>query len=134
MSLAHSNAVLEEKAAKLIDHCCPIADQPRAHAMQRLQIQLVVSLYRNAASRRALYSLRYRVGVAEVVLVALPKWLRKSRRYLFDFVTKRNQLAGHVMSGHASLDPDQARRHVHQSCGNPVPRNFLTQNDRTLLI
>jgi NnrS protein len=27
MSLAHSNAVLKEKAAKLVDHCCPIADQ-----------------------------------------------------------------------------------------------------------
>jgi hypothetical protein len=33
MSLAHSNAVLEEKATKLIDHCCAITDQPRAHAM-----------------------------------------------------------------------------------------------------
>jgi hypothetical protein len=66
--------------------------------------------------------------------MALPKWLRKSRRYLFDFVTKRNQLAGHVMSGHANLDPDQARRHVHESCGNPVPSNFFTQNDCALLI
>ena len=33
MSLAHSNAVLQEKGPKLIDHCCPIADQPRTHAM-----------------------------------------------------------------------------------------------------
>jgi len=33
MSLSHSNAVLEEKATKLIDHCGAITDQPRAHAM-----------------------------------------------------------------------------------------------------
>jgi hypothetical protein len=26
MSLAYSNAMLEQKAAKLIDHCCSIAD------------------------------------------------------------------------------------------------------------
>ena len=66
MSLAHRNAVLEEKAAKLVDHCCPIADQPRTHTMQRLQVQLIVSLYRNAARRRALHSLRDRVGVQKV--------------------------------------------------------------------
>jgi hypothetical protein len=33
MSLAYCNAVLQEKAAKLVDHCCPIADQPRTHPM-----------------------------------------------------------------------------------------------------
>src|SRR5262249_24951910 len=33
MSLAHGNAMLEQKAAKLIDHCCSIADQPRTHPM-----------------------------------------------------------------------------------------------------
>jgi hypothetical protein len=38
------------------------------------------------------------------------------------------------MSGHASLDPDQARRHVHEPSGNPVPSNLFTQNDRALLI
>jgi hypothetical protein len=78
MSLAHSNAMLQEKAAKLIDHGCPIADQPRTHPMQRLQVQLVVSLYRNAACQRALYSLRNGVGVPEVSLVVRPKRLEKA--------------------------------------------------------
>src|ERR1700746_3052174 len=97
MSLAHSNAMLQEKAAKLIDHCCPIADQPRTHPMQCLQVKLVVSLYRNAACRRALYSLRNGVGVPEGILVSRPKRLGKNRRYLFDLVTERDQFTGHVV-------------------------------------
>jgi hypothetical protein len=38
------------------------------------------------------------------------------------------------VSGHARFDPDQARRHVYQSCRNPAPSDFHTQNNRTLLI
>ena len=34
------------------------------------------------------------------------KRLRKSRRYLFDHVTKCNQFTGHVVSGHAGFNPD----------------------------
>ena len=58
--------------------------------MERLQVQLIVSLYRNAACRGALHSFRDRVGIPEVILVALPKRLRKSRRYLFDHVTDKS--------------------------------------------
>jgi hypothetical protein len=114
MSLAHSNAVLEEKATKLVDHCCSIADQPRTHPMERLQVQLIVSLYRNAACRWALQSFRDRVGIPELILVALPKRLRESRRHLFDHVTERNQFTCHLVRGHARLDPDQAWPYVHK--------------------
>jgi hypothetical protein len=46
------------------------------------------------------------VGVPEVILVALPKRLRKSRGHLFDHMTERDQFTGHVVSGHAGFDPD----------------------------
>ena len=49
-------------------------------------------------------------------------------------MTKRKQIPGHVVSGHASFDPDEAWRCVHKTCGNSVPGNFLTQNDRAFLI
>ena len=86
--------MLQKETAKLIDHSCPIANQPRTHPMQRLQVELIICLDRNAARRRPLHSLRDRVGVSEVVLVALSKRLSISRRDLFDFVTKCNQFAG----------------------------------------
>src|SRR5215467_1484358 len=121
MSLSHSNTVLQKEAAKLIDYSCPITNKARAHAMQRLQVELIVSLDRNTARRRALNGFRNRVGGSEVVLVALSKRLGVSRRNLFDLVTKRNQLASNVVRRHASFDPDQARWNVHKSRSNPVP-------------
>jgi hypothetical protein len=96
MSLSHSNTVLQKEAAKLIDYSCPITNKARTHAMQRLQVKLIVSLYRNAARRRAMNGLRNRVGVSEVVLVALSKRLGISRRNLFDLVTERHQLASQL--------------------------------------
>jgi hypothetical protein len=41
------------------------------------------------------------------------------------FVAERIQLAGHVVSCHAGFDPDEASRHIRESCGNPAPRDFL---------
>src|SRR6516162_581844 len=134
MSLSHSNSVLQEEAAKLIDHSRPIANQARAHAMQRLQVELIVRLDRHTARRRALHSFCNRVGITEVILVALSKRLGISWRYLFDLVTKRNQLPSHVVRGHAGFDPDQAWLNVHKSCSNPVPRDLFAQNNGASLI
>jgi hypothetical protein len=39
-SLAHRNAALEQESADLVDHTCALANQPFAHAMQRLKIEL----------------------------------------------------------------------------------------------
>jgi hypothetical protein len=66
--------------------------------------------------------------------VALAKGLGINWRHLLDLVTKRKQISGHVVSDHASFDPDEAWRYVHEAYGNSVPGNFLTQNDRALLI
>ena len=126
--------MLQKKATNLVDHSCPIPDQTRPHAVQRLQVQLIVGLYRHATCRRALYSFRDRLGVSEVVLVALPKRPGISRRHLFDLVTERKQLPGHVVRGHAGFDPDQAWQHVHKSCGNAAAGHLFAQNDRALLI
>jgi hypothetical protein len=88
-SLPYRKAVLQQKTAKLIDHSCPITDQARSHTMQRLQIQLTIGLYRNAACRGALYSFRDRVRISEVVLMPLTERLGIGRRHLFDLVTER---------------------------------------------
>ena len=132
--LAHRDAALQKKAADLIDHSCPITDQARSYAVQRLQIQLIVGLHRNAACRRPLHGFRDRVGVSEIVLVALTERPGISRRHLLHLVTERYQLASHIMRRHAGLDANQAPRHVRKPCCDPAARELLAQNNRTLLI
>jgi len=44
--------------------------------VQRLQIQLLVTLGWNKACRRPLHGLGYRMGISEIILVPLPKGLR----------------------------------------------------------
>src|SRR6516225_8199337 len=134
MSLPDRDAVLQEKATNLIGHSRPIADQARPHAMQRLQIQLLVGLYRNATRRRALDSFRDRLRIPEVVLVTLPERFGIAWRHLLDLVTKRDQLTRYVMRSHAGFDADEARWHIHKSCGNPGPRDPFAQYDRAFFI
>jgi len=44
--------------------------------VQRLQIQLLISLGWNKACRRPLHRLGYGMGISEVILLPLPKRLR----------------------------------------------------------
>ena len=87
--LTYRNAMLEEKAADLIDHCRSLADQARSHPMQCLQIKLIFGLHWNAACGRPLNSFRDRVGISEVVLVALPERFGISGRYLLYVMAER---------------------------------------------
>src|SRR5262245_37294582 len=80
-TLAHGDAVLQEKAADLIDDRGPLANQAVAHAMQRLKIELLVRLCRDAPSRGTLHGFSDRMRIAEVVLVGLPEGLARCRRY-----------------------------------------------------
>jgi hypothetical protein len=126
--------VLQKEATDLIDHGRPLADQTRSHAVQCPQVQLIISLYRNEACRWSLYRFRDRVGIPEVVLMTLTERLGIGRRALPHIMTERQQLARQIVRGHASLDPDQARRHIREPGPNPIPSNLLAQNDRPPLI
>ena len=131
--------MFQKKAMDLIDYSCPITDQARTHAVQRLQIQLVVRNDETDQSHQAeaavligtqrvegrCTAFRNRTGISEIVLVALPKRLGIGRRHLFDRVTERKQLAGHIVRGHASFDPDEAGRNVHESCSNSAPGDLF---------
>jgi hypothetical protein len=124
--------VLQKKAADLIDHSGPLADQARSHAVQGLQIQLIVGLYRNATCRWPLHGFRDRVRVSEIVLVTLPERPGIDRWHLLDVMTERDQFSSYAMRRHASLDTDQALRHIRKPCCNPAARELLAQNDRSL--
>ena len=88
--LTYRNAMLQEKAADLIDHGRSLADQARSHPVQCLQIKLIVGLHWNAAGGRPLNSLGDRVGISEVVLVALPERFGIGWGYLPYVMTERN--------------------------------------------
>ena len=74
------------RAANLIDHCGPFADQARPDPVQRLQIQLFVGFGWNKACRRPLYRFSYGLGISEIILMALPERLRIRRRHLLHVV------------------------------------------------
>jgi hypothetical protein len=95
--LADRNAVLQKKAADLIDHSGPAADQARSHAVKGLQIQLIAGLYRNAACRWPLHSFRDRVRIPEVILVTLTERFGISRWHLLYVMTECNQLTTHII-------------------------------------
>jgi hypothetical protein len=111
-------------------------------ALDEEHTQIAIATLGDAAKYRAITcrhllpgrATRQRVGVSEVVLVALSKRLGIGRRNLFDIVTKRKQLASPVVRRHTSFDPDQAWLNVDKSRSNPVPRDFLAQNDGAPLI
>ncbi len=88
-ALAHGDAVLQKKAANLIDDRGPLSNQAVAHAMQRLKIELLVRLRRDTSRRWPLHGFSDRVRIAEVILVALPERLGLDRRHLPHVVTER---------------------------------------------
>ena len=105
--MSDNDAALEKKAANLIDYCGPLADQARAHPMQRLQIQLFVALGWNKACRRPLHRLGYAMGISEIILVPLPKRLRIRGRNLLHIVAEHGKLASNVVRRHSGFDTDE---------------------------
>ena len=107
-SLPDDDATLQKKAPNLIDHCGPFADKARPYSVQRLQIQLLVGLGWNKASRRSLHGLGHSMSISKVILVPLSKRLRICRRNLLHIVAKRRKLTSNVMCCHPRFDANQA--------------------------
>ena len=63
----HGDAALEQKSSDLVDHRCAPAHQPVAYPVQRLAVELGLTLERHKMHARPLH----RLGVDIVVLVAL---------------------------------------------------------------
>ena len=74
----YRDAVLQEKAADLIDDRGSLRHQAGAHTMQRLQIELFVRLWRDAPRLRTLHGFSNRMRIS----VALPERLGVDRRHL----------------------------------------------------
>jgi hypothetical protein len=119
--LSDDDAALENKAANLIDHCGPLADQARPNPVQRLEIELFVGFGWNKARRRPLYRLSYGMGISEIILVPLPKGLCVRGRYLLHVVAQRGKLASNVVRRHPRFDTDKTGRQVREPrCDAPA--------------
>src|SRR5258706_8260188 len=70
-SFPESNATFEWQSTNLVDDCCATHHPALAHAVQGLQIQLVIGLDRHEAHRRPCDSLSDRLGIDIVALVRL---------------------------------------------------------------
>ena len=69
--MPYRNAAFQQKGADLIDDAGPLTDQTFAHAVQRLQVELVSSLGCHELHGWALHRLGDRLCVAEVVHLSL---------------------------------------------------------------
>src|SRR5262252_203342 len=127
--LPHRDAVLQEKAADLIDDRGSLPHQAVAHTMQRLQIELFVRFWRDAPRRGTLHGFSDRMRVSKVVFVSLPERLGVDRRHLPHVVAEGEQLTGHIVCSHACLYPDQAWRHIREPRHNFGARYLLAQHD-----
>jgi hypothetical protein len=65
----------EQEGTQLVDHCSTSCDQPVAHAMDRLQVQLIIRLDRNEAHVLAFDRFSNRFRIDKVVLIRLHEWL-----------------------------------------------------------
>ena len=90
--LPHRDAVLQEKAADLIDDRCPLPYQAVAHTMQRLRIELLVRFRRYVPRRGTLYGFSNRMRISKIILVSLPERLGVGRRHLPHVVAEGEQL------------------------------------------
>jgi hypothetical protein len=122
------------RKADLIDDAGALADQPLAHPVQRLQVELLCRLRRHELHRRPLHRPGDRFRITEVVLLSLRVRPHVLRLHQPRIVTKRLKLSAEMMRTNTSLHADQARRHVGKPCLDLATRPFLTQLNCTALI
>src|SRR5215831_517028 len=96
LSLPHDDAVLQEEAANLIDHCGAFANKARPYPVQCLQIELLIGLGWYKARRRSLHGLGHSMSISKIILVPLPKRPRIGRRHLLHIVAKRGKLTSNI--------------------------------------
>ena len=134
MSLPHCDATLQKEGPDLIDDAGALTDQPLAHPVQGLQVELLCRLRRHELHRWPLHRLGNRFRVAEVVLLSLRIGPHVLRRHQPGIVTKRLKLATEMMRANAGFHADQARSHVGQPSIDLATRPLLTQPNCTALI
>src|SRR5262249_25349537 len=132
--LANRDAAFQQERPDLIDNAGALTDQPFAHAVQRLQVELLGGLGRDELHGRTLHRLGNRLGVAEVILLPLRIRAHVLRRHQPCYAPKVLQLAAEMMCPCAGLHADEAPRQSRKPRFHLAARPLLPQHDRTALI
>jgi hypothetical protein len=129
--LPHCNAALQQEGADLVDDAGALADQSLAHAVQRLQIELLGGLGCDELHRRTLHSL----GDASASRKSFFCPFEYGRTYFVGINRGRAaQLAAEMMRADAGLHADQARRQIGEPCCHLSARPLLLQHDCAALV
>src|SRR3984893_4475719 len=111
---------IPKPAGKWYEHCTPAraattilgTDQPLAHPVQCLQVELIGGLRSDEPHRRTLHCLGDSFSIAEVVLLSLAVGTDLFRRHQPSIVTKRLKFATEMIRADAGFHANQARWHV----------------------
>jgi hypothetical protein len=83
-----------------------MTNQPRAHPMQRLQVELLDRLRRHEVHTRTLHRFGDRLGVAEVVLLTPEVRFHVLRRHQPGVMAQRLKPSAQMVRANASLHAD----------------------------
>jgi hypothetical protein len=97
--LPHGHATLQQEGADLIDDTRALTHQTLAHAVKRLQVELLGGLGCDELHRRTLH----RLGITEVVLLPSRVGTHIFSWHQPSVVTKRCEFAAQMMRPDASL-------------------------------
>src|ERR1700745_2903755 len=130
-SLAHGDATLEQQSADLVDHRSAAFPPPFAYSVQRLEVELIVSLDRHKAHGGTGYSFGNGLGIDVVILVPLHVGLHILGRHQAHVMPLFAQSAAEKMRSSAGLHTDQARAQVRCKAQQLSPRALLANHDFT---
>src|SRR5216684_7940814 len=124
--LPQSYASFEQQSANLVDDCRATHHPSLAHAMQGLQIQLVIGLDRHKAHGRPCDSLRDRLSIDVVALVRFHVRLHILRRNQPHFVSLFSQCPAKKMRTPTGFHANQLDVHVRCEAQQLYARELLS--------
>src|ERR1700739_4647522 len=130
-SPAYRDATLQQQYATLVDHRGAAHHPPFAHSVQRLQVELIVSLDRHKAHRGTGYSLGDGFGIDVVILVRLHVRLHLLGRHQTHVMSLFPQSTAEKMRSSAGLHADQTLAKVRCKAQQLSPRTLLANYNFT---
>src|SRR6266851_1273682 len=127
--LPQSYASFEQQSTNLVDDCRATHHPALAHAMQGLQIQLVISLDRHETHRRPCDSLSNRLGIDVIALVRFYVRLHILRRYQSHLVSLFPQCSAKKMRTSAGFHANQLDVYVRGETQQLCARELLAHRD-----
>src|SRR4029434_1070314 len=125
----HHNPILVHQSVHFIHQRCPLAYEPLAHAMERLDVLLVDVFDRHKAHGRTRHRFRDGLGITAVVFVRLDVRLNKLRSHQLHLVAIRAEASRPIMRAPTGFDTDEHRRQLRDKGYQVMPGQALAIYD-----